>query len=40
MYGLKSYLNVHGFPYFPELNAATNTRTCKYHPRSVIVKKI
>lgn len=39
-YYLWSYLNVHCLPYFPELNTTTNTGTCKYHPWSIIIKKI
>lgn len=34
------YLNVHGFPDFPKLDAAPNTRASKYHPRSFIVQEV
>lgn len=31
---------MHRLPYFPELYTATNTRTCKYHPWSIIIKQV
>lgn len=37
---INAYLNVHCFPYFPELNADTNPRACKNHPRGIIVQQV
>lgn len=35
-----TYLNVHGLSYFPELDAAANTSTSQYHPRSFIIQEV
>ena len=37
---IRWYLNAHGFPNFPELDADTNSRASQYHPWSVVVKQV